>query len=569
MNDPTVGESSVPEESRGTTLYKKDFWSKENLNYSRPHYRLEKAARIVNRLARGKKSTLLDVGCGPAALMPLLRSNIQYYGIDIAIHDPAPNLIEADVVSRPIRFDDKRFDIVIAQGFFEYAGAFQAQKFAEISDILNDGGIFIASYVNFGHRDRAIYWPYSNVQPLGDFRESLTQHFKIKKSFPTSHNWRHSEPRRKIIRAVNIYTNISVPLISPVLGVEYFFICSKLSFRGDFTSRVIGELISLLPIAPSTTDAERLLVITPELADVLSAIITPDPRRQLLRASGGMTRGPRCARRPPCWKRRWTARSSPPEHAFILQMMLDNIDHYSAQIAVLDETIAVLCEPRERQVAQLDAIPGFGVTTAQDLVGEIGTDVSASPTAGTCAPGPAWPSARRNPAAGAKAAAPPARATHTSAAPSARPPPVSASPGPSSAPSSAGELVRGHELLDGRHHRLRPVSLERRDHQREAVLAGQQPDGDLRLQAALLREAGLPEAIAPVGLEIQDTDVVEDEAGRAESGVRGAGGRQPTSRASPAPENQSQPNTSGRQITRAKRSMLIISSLMQLTRAWQ
>ena len=411
MNDPTVGESSVPEESRGNTLYKRDFWSKENLNYSRPHYRLEKAARIVNRLARDKKSTLLDVGCGPAALMPLLRSNIQYYGIDIAIHDPAPNLIEADVVSRPIRFDDKRFDIVIAQGFFEYAGAFQAQKFVEISGILNDGGIFIASYVNFGHRDRAIYWPYSNVQPLSDFRESLTQHFKIKKSFPTSHNWRHSEPRRKIIRAVNMYTNISVPFISPVLGVEYFFICSKLSFCGDFTSRVTGELISLLPIAPSMTDAERLLVITPELADVLSAIITPDPRRQLLRASGGMTRGP-MRTKTGLLEEALDCSFLTPEHAFILQMMLDNIDHYSAQIAVLDEKIAVLCEPRERQVAQLDAIPGFGVTTAQDLVGEIGTDVSASPTAEHLCSWPAWPSARRNPAAGAKAAAPPARATH-------------------------------------------------------------------------------------------------------------------------------------------------------------
>jgi transposase len=71
-----------------------------------------------------------------------------------------------------------------------------------------------------------------------------------------------------------------------------------------------------------------------------------------------------------------------PEHAFVLQMMLDNIDHYTAQIAVLDERIAVLCEPYERQVAQLDAIPGFGVTTAQELIAEIGVDMSAFPTAG-------------------------------------------------------------------------------------------------------------------------------------------------------------------------------------------
>ncbi len=42
-----------------------------------------------------------------------------------------------------------------------------------------------------------------------------------------------------------------------------------------------GELIPLLQIAPSKTDAERLLVVSPELADVLSAIITR------IRDSGG------------------------------------------------------------------------------------------------------------------------------------------------------------------------------------------------------------------------------------------------------------------------------------------
>ncbi|TVZ01716.1 IS110 family transposase [Trebonia kvetii] len=71
-----------------------------------------------------------------------------------------------------------------------------------------------------------------------------------------------------------------------------------------------------------------------------------------------------------------------PEHAFVLRMMLDNIDHYTAQIAVLDERIAILCQPYQRQIDQLDAIPGFGVTTAQDLIAEIGVDMSVFPTAG-------------------------------------------------------------------------------------------------------------------------------------------------------------------------------------------
>jgi transposase len=71
-----------------------------------------------------------------------------------------------------------------------------------------------------------------------------------------------------------------------------------------------------------------------------------------------------------------------PEHAFILQMMLESVDRMSADIEKLDARIAGLCEPYERQAGQLDGIPGIGVTTAQDLIAEIGVDMSVFPTAG-------------------------------------------------------------------------------------------------------------------------------------------------------------------------------------------
>jgi transposase len=71
-----------------------------------------------------------------------------------------------------------------------------------------------------------------------------------------------------------------------------------------------------------------------------------------------------------------------PEHAFILQMMLDSIDQLTAQIAGLDARIGELCQPYERQIAQLDTIPGFGITASQDLIAEIGAGMSAFPTAG-------------------------------------------------------------------------------------------------------------------------------------------------------------------------------------------
>ena len=228
MNDAFDGQLTSPGESSGSAAqyYKKDFWIKENQKHIPAHYRLQKAARIVNSIAQGKECELLDIGCGPATMRSLLQKNIHYYGIDIAIHNPAPNLIEADLLKSPIRFSDKRFDIIVAQGVFEYLGDFQSQKFAEIAQILNEGGTFLLTYTNFGHRDRQIYKPFNNVQPLADFRKSLTRYFNIDRCFPASYNWHGGQPTRKLVKAANIHISMNIPLIGPVLAVEYFFMCS-------------------------------------------------------------------------------------------------------------------------------------------------------------------------------------------------------------------------------------------------------------------------------------------------------------------------------------------------------
>src|SRR5262249_4331375 len=151
----------------------------ENLNYAKPHFRLEKAARIVNKMARRRPFELLDVGCGPATLSKFLRPNIDYYGIDMAIHAPAPNLIEADFVENRIRFGSKKFDIVVAQGVFEYVGLHQSEKFAEIKELLKDKGFFLASYVNFDHLRRNIYPMYNNIQTPDEFHRSLKRFFTV------------------------------------------------------------------------------------------------------------------------------------------------------------------------------------------------------------------------------------------------------------------------------------------------------------------------------------------------------------------------------------------------------
>ena len=209
-------------------IFKRDFWQEENLKFSQPWYRLEKTRRLVVGLAGGRARDLLDIGCGPAALMPLVPPNVRYHGIDIAIHVPAPNLIEADLLESPIEFDGKTFDIIVAQGVFEYFGGHQEQKFAEIAKLLNPGGEFLLTYTNFGHRKAHIYHAVSNVQPMREFRQSLARHFSIDRSFPVAYNWKPGHPSKRWLRAANMPLRANIPLAGPVLAVEYYFICSPL-----------------------------------------------------------------------------------------------------------------------------------------------------------------------------------------------------------------------------------------------------------------------------------------------------------------------------------------------------
>ena len=209
------------------TYYKREFWATENLKYVHPHFRLAKAARIVNRLAQDKTCELLDVGCGPTTLAGLLNKNVRYYGIDIAIHHPASNLLQTDFIAGPIQFGARQFDLVVAQGVFEYVGRFQAQKLAEIKQLLRDRGVFIVSYVNFNHLHRRIYEPYSNVQSFEEFRTSLQRTFRIDQCFPTSYHWYHREPNREWLKAIQMRINLRIPLLSRLFAVEYFFICSS------------------------------------------------------------------------------------------------------------------------------------------------------------------------------------------------------------------------------------------------------------------------------------------------------------------------------------------------------
>ena len=205
----------------------RNYWIVENTIYTKASFRLRKCARVLNELAGSRDCALLDVGCGPAALRPLLNPNIEYYGIDIAIHEPAAHLKELDIAWKPIDFSGRRFDFVVAFGFFEYMGVQQEQKIREISEILKDDGKFMMSYVNFGHFHRKVWPNYNNVQPIGAMAERLKRIFCVERCFPISHHWRQKQPGKYALRALQKHINFNIPLISPLFAVEYCLVCSR------------------------------------------------------------------------------------------------------------------------------------------------------------------------------------------------------------------------------------------------------------------------------------------------------------------------------------------------------
>jgi cyclopropane fatty-acyl-phospholipid synthase-like methyltransferase len=206
--------------------YKRDFWAVENRDYEVPHFRMRKLAREVRRIAHGRECDLLDIGCGPGSLESLLPPEVHYHGIDIAISPPAPNLLEMDILAAPISFLGKTFDVIVAQGLFEYLGAFQSQKLAEIAGLMNPDGTFIVTYQNFAHRKKHIYEPYSNVQQPEEFRADLNRYFEVNRRYPGAHNWNHSMPNRWFVTAPQAHLNVYVPVISPILAVDYFYVCT-------------------------------------------------------------------------------------------------------------------------------------------------------------------------------------------------------------------------------------------------------------------------------------------------------------------------------------------------------
>ena len=166
---------------------RREYWLKRAEFYKQPYFRVRKCAKIANAVSRRRNCDLLDVGCGPATLSRLLDNNISYYGLALVIHEPAPNLRETDLRENEIAYESKKFDIIIAAGFFE---------------LLKRDGTFITTFTNFRHVRIVIEPGYSNIKSIEEFKRDLSSFFVVERCFPSSHNWSSTEPTLRLLNAL-------------------------------------------------------------------------------------------------------------------------------------------------------------------------------------------------------------------------------------------------------------------------------------------------------------------------------------------------------------------------------
>jgi len=69
-----------------------------------------------------------------------------------------------------------------------------------------------------------------------------------------------------------------------------------------------------------------------------------------------------------------------PHHSLLLSKMLEHIDFLDGAISDCDSAIEELMRPFVLQIEQLDAVPGVDVRSAQDIIAEVGADMSAFPS---------------------------------------------------------------------------------------------------------------------------------------------------------------------------------------------
>jgi cyclopropane fatty-acyl-phospholipid synthase-like methyltransferase len=146
-----------------------------------------------------------------------------------------------DFLDQSISFRGQSFDLIVAQGVFEYVGRFQSRKLKEIRDLLRDGGTFVVTYTNYAHRQKTHYWAHNNIQQPAEFRRELEQFFRVEKCFPSAHHWKQIHPSRRLMRALQARLDVTIPVISTLFAVDYLYVCSPRPETDDHADVITSD----------------------------------------------------------------------------------------------------------------------------------------------------------------------------------------------------------------------------------------------------------------------------------------------------------------------------------------
>lgn len=137
-----------------------------DFDYIDRDYKQERTLREINMIrSHGleSKHRLLDIGSGDGLYSKMLKSMgyNHIFNLDINDFDNYQNLVRANWDYMPFR--NKSFDFVSALGFFIYE-----EKCKEISRVIKDNGIFVASVVRWD-RIKEVYpkRSYTNIDFIG------------------------------------------------------------------------------------------------------------------------------------------------------------------------------------------------------------------------------------------------------------------------------------------------------------------------------------------------------------------------------------------------------------------
>ena len=170
-------------------------WSLRARAFDRIHPRLKLIANLVNDLPEPNQ-TLLDVGCGPAALRRAIGSNIEYFGVGIVSgiigeHDDPAHFAICDLNHDLECFGNKKFDIVVCSGIFEYIH--DPDRFMRFLSLkMSEHGHLIISYENRQHYRCLPSWlrgelphytdPHFNFMTIPQMKRLLARYeFQIRK----------------------------------------------------------------------------------------------------------------------------------------------------------------------------------------------------------------------------------------------------------------------------------------------------------------------------------------------------------------------------------------------------